>query len=61
MNLHLITERIPDKGKDIIGLDKKGNKYYCFRCSCYNQNCMEWRCSTTGYSLMIQLDKWQYI
>ena len=28
-----VKEQLPEKGKDIIGIDKYGNKHYCFRCA----------------------------
>lgn len=55
-----IKDQLPEKGKDIIGIDKDGNKHYCFRCECHNPNCKEWRSSLTGYGLMIDVDKWIY-
>jgi len=56
----LITEQLPEKGKDIIGIDKNGNKHYCFRCNCHNQNCTEWRCSITGFGIITDIKKWIY-
>ena len=29
----LVKEQLPEKGKDIIGIDEDGNKHYCFRCA----------------------------
>ena len=55
-----VKEQLPEKGKDIIGIDKDGNKHYCFRCACHNLNCKEWRCSLTGYGLIIDVVKWKY-
>lgn len=55
-----IKDELPEKGKDIIGLDEDGNTYYCFRCNCPNPNCTEWRCSITGFGLIINIVKWQY-
>ena len=56
-----IDETIPDKGKDILGIDSYGNEHYCFRCDCHNPNCMEWRCSITGMALIINIVKWRYL
>lgn len=56
----LIKEQLPEKGKDIIGIDRNDNKHYCYRCTCQNHNCKEWRCSLTGYGLMIDVEKWIY-
>jgi hypothetical protein len=56
-----INEKLPEKGIDIIGIDEYGDKYYCYRCSCNNLNCKEWRCSMTGYGMIIDITKWQYI
>lgn len=55
-----VKERLPEKGEDIIAIDKDGNKHYCFRCACNNPNCKEWRCSLTGYGLIIDVEKWTY-
>lgn len=59
-NFILIKEQLPDKGKNIIGIDENGNKHYCFRCACSNQDCKEWRCSLTGHGLIINIVKWKY-
>lgn len=56
----LVKEQLPQKGKDIIGIDEDGNKHYCFRCACHNPNCKEWRCSLTGSGLIINVVKWIY-
>ena len=56
----LIENEYPEKGKDIIGIDKDGNKHYCFRCACKNNNCKEWRCSITGFGLMINIIEWEH-
>lgn len=57
----LISDQLPEKNKDIIGIDDKGNKTYAFRCACPNLECIEWRCSATGLGLMIDIVKWQYV
>ena len=56
-------DQLPDKGKDIIGISLNDDrKHYIYRCSCHNLNCKEWRCSLTGYGLMlINIDKWKYV
>ncbi len=56
-----IKEQLPEKGRDTIAFDKEGNKYYCFRCACHNSNCKEWRCSLTGYGLIVDIEKWIYL
>lgn len=56
-----LKEQLPEKGRDIIGIDENGDKYYCFRCACGNIDCKEWRCSLTGYGLLISIIKWEYI
>ena len=56
----LVKEQLPEKGKDIIGIDEDGNKHYCFRCACHNPKCREWRCSLTGGGLIIDIVKWIY-
>ena len=55
-----IEKQLPEKGKDIIGIDKFGNKHYCFRCNCHNFDCKEYRCSLTGSGLFIDIVKWKY-
>lgn len=55
-----IDDELPEKGKDIVGIDEYGSKYYCFRCACHNPKCMEWRCSITGYGLMVNIVRWTY-
>lgn len=55
-----IEDKVPEKGVNIIGFDSDGDKHYCFRCNCGSPNCMEWRCSVTGYGLIINVVKWMY-
>lgn len=55
-----ISDSLPDKGKDIIGLDDEGNIIYCFRCACKRPECKEWRCTITGSGLMVNVIKWKY-
>ena len=56
----LVKEQLPDKGKNIIGVEEDGSTYECYRCSCGNPNCKEWRCSLTGYGMIIDVVKWKY-
>lgn len=56
-----VEKELPTKGKDILSIDKEGNKYYCFRCACHNPNCKQWRCSLTGDGLIIEVVKWMYL
>lgn len=55
-----INDELPKKGKDIIGFDTKGDKYYCYRCNCINENCIEWRDSITGGQLLVEIVLWEY-
>ena len=55
-----IKDELPEKGKDIIGITPYGEKKYVYRCNCYNPNCTEWRCSLTGYGLIIRIVEWEY-
>lgn len=55
-----IKEKLPDKGKDIVGINQRGETVYCFRCACKNPNCLEWRCPITGSALIISINKWKY-
>jgi len=52
---------LPEKGKDIIGIDNNGHKHYIFRCACNNENCIEWRCSITGFALILKIVEWNYL
>lgn len=56
----LVEERLPDKGRNIIGIDTDGKMRHCFRCACHNPNCMEWRSSLTGDGLIVNILKWTY-
>ena len=56
-----IKEFTPDKGKDIIAICSDGEYREVFRCSCHNPNCREWRCSTTGSAMIIEVEKWRYV
>ena len=51
---------LPKKGKDIIAKDDDGSEHYCFLCACQNPKCTEWRCSLTGYGLIINVVEWKY-
>ena len=55
-----IKKELPEKGVDVIGKDKNGNVYHCFRCNCsVDPDCQEWRDSTTGYNLNVNIIKWK--
>jgi len=56
----LVKDQLPEKGKDVIVIDDEDKKHYCFTCNCKNPKCKEWRCSLTGYLLMINAVKWKY-
>lgn len=56
-----IKEKLPEKGKDIVGVDKEGKEHYVFRCNCSNKDCAEWRCSTTGFGLIVNIVRWRYV
>lgn len=58
-NFNNINDVLPEKGKDIIGIDDNGNKVYCFRCQCNNDNCIEWR-SPFGGAIITVIIKWKY-
>lgn len=60
MYLIKIEDKIPEKGRDIIGLDDNGKKHYCYRCACNNPKCTEWRDSIGGFNLMVNIVKWKY-
>lgn len=56
-----IKNELPEKGKDIIGVTSDGDIKYCFRCNCHVHNCKDWRDSTTGFGLIVNIIKWKYI
>lgn len=58
--MNSVKDILPEKGKDIIGITSSGEKRYVFRCNCHNPNCKEWRCSLTGYGMMVEIIKWKY-
>ena len=55
-----ITEKLPEKAKDLVVIDSDGNKYWCYRCACKSENCMEFRCPITGSMIMIDVVEWEY-
>ena len=55
-----VIDKLPEKGKDIEYIDSNGRKGHAFRCACHNLNCKEWRCSITGYGLIVDVVKWKY-
>jgi hypothetical protein len=50
-----IKDQLPEIGKNIIGIDENDNIHYCYL-SKFN----EWRCSLTGFGLIINIIKWKY-
>ena len=60
MKMKKTKDELPRKGRDIIGYTSNGEKKYVFRCNCHNPNCTEWRCSITGYGLMVKIVEWEY-
>jgi hypothetical protein len=59
-NYILLENELPQKGKDIIGIDESGNEYYVFRCFCPNENCTSFRDSLIGSEIMVDIIKWKY-
>ncbi len=55
-----ISEHLPIKGKDIKYISSDGNTGFAFRCACKDSNCQKWRCTITGYELMVDIVKWKY-
>jgi len=55
-----IKDKLPTKGVDIIGYDSEGLSYFCFRCNCGNPDCLEWKCSITGHTLIVEIIYWRY-
>ena len=55
-----IRMELPRKGKDIIATLDDGSTVNVFRCNCRNPNCKEFRCSTTGFSMDINVVTWVY-
>lgn len=62
MKLKYIMEKmkLPIKGKNIIAVLHDGTEKTVFRCKCHNEKCTEWRCSITGFALLIDVVKWEY-
>ena len=50
-----ISDKIPEIGKNVIGVDNEGNIHHCF----LSKN-IEWRCSLTGFGLLVDIKKWVY-
>lgn len=57
----LVTDELPKKGMAILGVNEDGYTYGCYRCNCPNPDCKEWRCSITGYGLIVDIKKWKYV
>jgi len=55
-----IEDMLPEKGRDIVAIDREGNKYWCYRCACKSQNCRDFRCPITGSMIMIDPVEWEY-
>lgn len=55
-----ISEQLPIKGKDIKYISSDGTTGFAFRCNCSSKGCLKWRCTITGYELLIDIVKWKY-
>jgi len=58
--LYSTKNKLPNKGMNIIGYDSDGLSYYCFRCNCKNPDCLEWKSSITGLTLIVDIIYWKY-
>ena len=56
-----ISERLPEKGANVVGYDKEGDEYHLFRCACPNEKCREWRDMSTGHNVMVDIVEWVYV
>jgi len=54
-------KHLPEKGKDIIGIDADGRRHECYRCACHNPKCKGWRCSHTGNRIINNIIHWEDI
>lgn len=52
---------LPIKGKDILATCADGMERKLFRCNCLRENCREWRCSYTGFALVVEVISWRYV
>lgn len=52
---NLISDQVPERGKNIIGIDDRGEKHYCYLSKIGD----EWR-SLFGGGLLINIVKWKY-
>lgn len=50
-----VSKKLPEKHKNIIGIKDNYEFQYCYL-GTYN----EWRCSLTGFELLIDIIKWKY-
>lgn len=56
-----IESQLPAKGRDIIGIDEDGVTHMCYRCTCWKQDCLDWKSSDNGKSIFSKIVKWEYV
>ena len=53
-----LSDELPESFVDILGIDENGNKHRVFRCD--GKNTYEWRCSITGWKVIVKIIEWKY-
>lgn len=59
-NFVLLKDKIPEKGKHIVAVDKDGYEYFLFRCNCNSEKCITFRDILLGYEMIVDIVKWKY-
>lgn len=54
-----LKDELPVKGVDVRVKQSDDSECDAFRCACHNENCKEWRCTITGFGLMIDVAQWR--
>jgi len=49
---------LPPARTDLKVLTLSGDELSVFRCGC-REGCMDWRCSLSGYGMIIDVEKWK--
>ena len=52
---------LPEKGIEIKAQCDDGETRFLFRCACKSETCQEYRCSITGFALIVNVINWEYV
>lgn len=60
VNMIDINNQYPEQGRDIFAVTSDNIKGYYYRCN-HSPGCKTWKCSISGYTVLVDIVKWKYI